>query len=1067
MSHLSPDFMQTHFASSSPAAAAAASSSSAAAAAALQHHASQPLQHATAASHPQQQHPFPNPFSMNNNHHHHHLHQLQIPAFSRLAKGSAGSGLGGGNNNTLGGTASSSGGGGPPTSPSSPLLGVSPRNIYSQDDGGADADDDNDSSRQQTRPGTPSSSLSHSSHLLHHTPHHLHHHHHSSNHHGLGAGAGASASSHNSSSSRPASPSIAATPQPPPPASAPAATPGGPPVLDGTEIYAAVYSGIGVYETMANSVAVMRRKSDGYLNATQILKVAGVDKGRRTKILDKEVMTGEHEKVQGGYGKYQGTWVPFQRGVQLAVQYGVENLLQPLFDFAFPLPGRSDHTPTKEQVYAANRDLMKQRALASGGTASTSKSSGSGTELRKRKMTTRPNKRMAEVVDGSDLADDESATAAAAAAAGVGSARGGTATSSPPAPSNKRLKGESSSSSSQAASSATAAAANSNHNASVDAYPETNAEKYRAMLMAMFVHEDPLYIPDILSGPTLPTDLDLDIVIDEQGHTSLHWAAALARVNVVRVLLQKGADIRSANNDGETALIRAVRVTNNYDTQTFPELLDLLHPVLHHVDAKHRTVLHHIALTAAMEGRVAASRYYVECFLEWVARHGGNFSAIVDVQDSAGDTALNVAARIGNRNLVEQLMDVGADATLENRAGLRPMDFGCEDIFAPRMMMMMGAGQNGGAGPNNNGMMMMDGGAGGPAQQHNEMMMMMDRGAAQQQQQQQPVPGEHTSRVVFPSIRTDEEDAALALSAVASATKGREIASAVQQMVDEMSTTFTDEMKLKAEQLDEVRNQLRLVTRELSEVRKQNHVLRRENSAMPDMVARIRGLEQVLGEEMARAAAVASAAASNNAANGADGNGGGSGSGGVGGMVSFLSSGYAAAAAVGHQVEGGGMVAEAGTGDESTTTTQAQQLAHLRSKLAEKEQLERMLRSEIIRLRCDAAAIDPNPSNNNNNITTSAPDDSRPSTTPSVAAATTTTTPLIPAPASAYRSTTQAASRTEMGCKKIIAACCRVGVEQVDELLGPLLTAVESDADVDVGAVAAFMMSVKRKEGRV
>ncbi|KAJ3172232.1 transcriptional regulator swi6 [Geranomyces variabilis] len=1009
-------------------------------------------------------------------HHHHHLHQLQIPAFSRLAKGSAASGTGAGSNNTLGGTASiGSGNGGPPptTSPSSPLLGVSPRNIYTQDDGGGDADNDNDASRQQTRPGTPSS-LSHSSHLHHHhTPHN--HHHSSSNHHGLGAGASAS-SSHNSSSSRPASPSIASTPQPPPPAPTSAATtPGGAAVLDGTEIYAAVYSGIGVYETMANAVAVMRRKSDGYLNATQILKVAGVDKGRRTKILDKEVMIGEHEKVQGGYGKYQGTWVPFQRGVQLAVQYGVENLLQPLFDFAFPLPGRSDHTPTKEQVYAANRDLMKQRALASGGSAPASKSSsGGGTELRKRKMTTRPNKRMAEVVDGSDLADEESAaTAAAAAAAAAG---GETATSSP-APSNKRLKGESSSSSQAAA--VSAAANNINNNPSIDAYPETNAEKYRAMLMAMFVHEDPLYIPDILSGPTLPTDLDLDIVIDEQGHTSLHWAAALARVNVVRVLLQKGADIRSANNDGETALIRAVRVTNNYDTQTFPELLDLLHPVLHHVDAKHRTVLHHIALTAAMEGRVAASRYYVECFLEWVARHGGNFSAIVDVQDCAGDTALNVAARIGNRNLVEQLMDVGADATLENRAGLRPMDFGCEDIFAPRMMMMMGGGgaqENGlGAGPNGM-MMMMDGGGAGQLQQqqHNEMMMMMDRGGmpgAGGGGPQQPPPGEHTSRVVFPSIRTDEEDAALALSAVASATKGREIASAVQQMVDEMSTTFTDEMKLKAEQLDEVRNQLRLVTRELSEVRKQNHALRRENSAMPDMVARIRGLEQVLGEEMARAAAMSAGAGANSAVNGgADGGDGGGGGGGgeVGGMVSFLSSGDAAAAEAAEQqaASGGGMVAAgdgaADGGDESTATTLAQQLAHLRSKLAEKEQLERMLRSEIIRLRCDAAAIDLNTSTNNS-ATTPAPDGTRPApTTPS-----TTTRPLIPSPAAAYRSATQAASRTEMGCKKIIAACCRVGVEQVDELLGPLLTAVESDADVDVGAVAAFMMSVKRKEGRV
>lgn len=65
---------------------------------------------------------------------------------------------------------------------------------------------------------------------------------------------------------------------------------------------------IQVYECMVRGIAVMRRRNDSFVNATQILKVAGVDKGRRTKILEKEVLPGKHEIVQGGYGKYQGTW---------------------------------------------------------------------------------------------------------------------------------------------------------------------------------------------------------------------------------------------------------------------------------------------------------------------------------------------------------------------------------------------------------------------------------------------------------------------------------------------------------------------------------------------------------------------------------------------------------------------------------------------------------------------------------------------------------------------------------------------------------------------------------------
>ena len=68
-----------------------------------------------------------------------------------------------------------------------------------------------------------------------------------------------------------------------------------------------------MYEMEVNGIAVMRRRKDSWLNATQILKVAGIEKGKRTKVLEKEILIGEHEKVQGGYGKYQGTWIKIGR----------------------------------------------------------------------------------------------------------------------------------------------------------------------------------------------------------------------------------------------------------------------------------------------------------------------------------------------------------------------------------------------------------------------------------------------------------------------------------------------------------------------------------------------------------------------------------------------------------------------------------------------------------------------------------------------------------------------------------------------------------------------------------
>lgn len=53
----------------------------------------------------------------------------------------------------------------------------------------------------------------------------------------------------------------------------------------------------------------MRRRHDDWINATHILKAAGFDKPARTRILEREVQKELHEKVQGGYGKYQGIYV--------------------------------------------------------------------------------------------------------------------------------------------------------------------------------------------------------------------------------------------------------------------------------------------------------------------------------------------------------------------------------------------------------------------------------------------------------------------------------------------------------------------------------------------------------------------------------------------------------------------------------------------------------------------------------------------------------------------------------------------------------------------------------------
>ena len=107
------------------------------------------------------------------------------------------------------------------------------------------------------------------------------------------------------------------------------------------EIYSATYSNVHtsirnvkllliclqvpVYELNVDGHHVMRRRCDSYINATHILKVADYDKPARTRILEREVQKGKHEKIQGGYGKYQGPFGPYDAGTRTELSRNMDS----------------------------------------------------------------------------------------------------------------------------------------------------------------------------------------------------------------------------------------------------------------------------------------------------------------------------------------------------------------------------------------------------------------------------------------------------------------------------------------------------------------------------------------------------------------------------------------------------------------------------------------------------------------------------------------------------------------------------------------------------------------------
>ncbi|TPX39083.1 hypothetical protein SeMB42_g03826 [Synchytrium endobioticum] len=621
------------------------------------------------------------------------------------------------------------------------------------------------------------------------------------------------------------------------------------PTISHHAVYAAVYSGVPVYEMMCRNVAVMRRRADSFLNATQILKVAGIDKGRRTKILEREILVGEHEKVQGGYGKYQGTWIPFERGVLLARQYSVEGHLRPILEFQMPPVGRSDKTPTKEEYLAATRDKKPAASRQPSNSAATYRAVSAAISRN----------------HGNEVTPYMSTSSTP-----LGTVSNTPAASPSSGPLRRKFRADEYSS------------------VNIQQPELTGAERHRAALMALFLNEDKDHLPELLTNPA-PPDLDVDLVIDDQGHTASHWAAALGRIPILRLLVEKGAHVKKLNNVGESALVRAVLVTNNFDNQTFPELLTILADAIPLVDNKHRTVLHHIAFTAGIKGRSLAAKYYMECVLERIGlMPGGFFATLIDIQDRHGDTALNIAARFGNRNLVEQLLDIGASPDMENKAGIRPVDFGIDDLLyhgeslraataavralAESMGDLLPGDENGGAGSvsmegiistnnsNSNNMRGSDDVVNTVSNIVNavvgeSLLANMDPTAAttpsmgdsteSRKRPRSPDGDGASGRLGFPP----HELAALGMPVI----KSKEVASAVEKMVEDMNSTFARDLRTKQEQLTETQSLLRELTRELAEVRRQNMLLRQQVAQLPDLAQKTKVLETALSEETARA----------------------------------------------------------------------------------------------------------------------------------------------------------------------------------------------------------------------
>ncbi|KAJ4361653.1 Transcription factor mbp1 (MBF subunit p120), partial [Neurospora sp. IMI 360204] len=410
-------------------------------------------------------------------------------------------------------------------------------------------------------------------------------------------------------------------------------------------IYSATYSGIPVWEYQFGldlKEHVMRRRHDDWVNATHILKAAGFDKPARTRILEREVQKDTHEKIQGGYGRYQGTWIPLEQAEALARRNNIYERLKPIFEFQ---PGNESPPPAPRHASKPKAPRVKPAVPTW------------GTKLAKKPNPSQPVPagRKALPVQAQDYNDAD------------------THMHDDDTPDNLTVA------------SASYMAEDDRHHHShfstghrkrkrddlIEDMTEQQHAVYGDELLDYFLlsrNEQPAVRPDP------PPNFKPDWPIDNERHTCLHWASAMGDVDVVRQLKKFGASLDAQNVRGETPFMRAVNFTNCFEKQTFSQVMKELFSTIDCRDLSGCTVIHHAAvMKSGRANSQSCSRYYLDIILNRLQEtHNPEFiQQLLDAQDNEGNTAVHLAAMRDARKCIRALLGRGASTDIPNKQGIR------------------------------------------------------------------------------------------------------------------------------------------------------------------------------------------------------------------------------------------------------------------------------------------------------------------------------------------------------------------------------------------------------------
>ncbi|EGW34907.1 uncharacterized protein SPAPADRAFT_133262 [Spathaspora passalidarum NRRL Y-27907] len=479
-------------------------------------------------------------------------------------------------------------------------------------------------------------------------------------------------------------------------------------------VFRATYSNTDVYECTMNDSPIMRRCKDDWVNATQILKCCNFPKAKRTKILEKGVQSGSHEKVQGGFGRFQGTWIPLEDARRLATTYGVTKELAPVLfmDFSDPnlvIPQKAKPQP-KEPSLVKRKYVKKIKPLGEmpnkkykkdkkdlDNDPNSSFSRDSFSSISRQNSYIQPtNGQYIQGYPPQQQPPQQQQMPQHQHTQSVAHAPQQAQTSlqqAPPPPQQQQQQQQQQQAPqvplhyANGAPGSSSQSSNDTNWSQRESDTSINSEElkmpplqdkdeqhqpstYAAQLLKFF-SEDNSEVPYFVHYP--PADFNINEPIDDEGHTALHWAASIGNYQMIHLLLSKGANPLVVNNFGLNPLSKLISFNNCFELKNFPKVLDDLELCLINTDINGRTPLHYLAQFSKIKTKFESLRYYLNAILNKLTMLSTHQVKQIDLlknvlnhQDVNGDTCLHIAVKAGCAKIVQLFLQYGARDDLEN-----------------------------------------------------------------------------------------------------------------------------------------------------------------------------------------------------------------------------------------------------------------------------------------------------------------------------------------------------------------------------------------------------------------